>query len=90
MGRTDTITKKYMSDNKKFADVFNYFIYGGKQVITPDNLVEKDAAELGVLNNNGIYAKQKYRDILKRCIIKKTIVIHIYYWDLKIRQKLIM
>lgn len=72
MGRIDTITKKYMSNNKKFADVFNYFIYGGKQVIAPEELMEKDTTELGVLlDENGIYTKQRYRDILKRCIIKK-------------------
>ena len=28
MGNKDIATKKYMSDNVRFADVFNYAIYG--------------------------------------------------------------
>ena len=31
MGNKDIATKKYMSDNIRFADVFNYAIYGGRQ-----------------------------------------------------------
>ena len=33
MGKQDLLAKKYMSDNEKFADVFNYYLYNGKQVI---------------------------------------------------------
>ena len=31
MGIIDTEGKKYLSDNKIFADAFNYLVYGGKQ-----------------------------------------------------------
>ena len=30
MGVADTVTKKYMRENKVFADAFNYLIYGGE------------------------------------------------------------
>ena len=40
MGKQDLLAKKYMSDNEKFADVFNYYLYNGKQVIKPENLHE--------------------------------------------------
>ena len=33
LGLKDTVTTKYMGQNEIFADVFNYFIYNGEQVI---------------------------------------------------------
>ena len=35
MGAADTKTNEYMSDNNRFADVFNFFLYDGEQVINP-------------------------------------------------------
>ena len=35
LGVKDTVTTKYMRQNEIFADAFNYFIYGGEQVINP-------------------------------------------------------
>ena len=46
MGKKDIATKKYMSDNVRFADVFNYAIYGGRQIIKHDMLKEISAEEL--------------------------------------------
>lgn len=34
MGKPDAVTKKYVSRNDIFADIFNHFLYGGKQVIS--------------------------------------------------------
>lgn len=48
MGAKDTATIKYMRQNEIFADAFNYFVYGGKQVISPDSLEELDTRELDV------------------------------------------
>ena len=36
--KTDTITKDYVKDAGVFADIFNYYIYGGRQVILPEQL----------------------------------------------------
>lgn len=33
MNNKDAVTKEYMQDNDVFADVFNYYLYGGKSVI---------------------------------------------------------
>ena len=52
MGKKDIATKKYMSDNVRFADVFNYAIYGGRQIIKHDMLKEISAEEL-LLNGRG-------------------------------------
>ena len=42
MGQKDTITKRYMSKPEYFADAFNYYVFGGEQIIRPENLVEQD------------------------------------------------
>ncbi len=42
MGKRDTITKNYMSRPEIFADVFNQFLYHGRQKILPDRLIELD------------------------------------------------
>ena len=40
--KADTVTKDYVKDAGVFADIFNYFIYGGRQVILPERLIECD------------------------------------------------
>lgn len=72
MGKRDLLSKEYMSDNKKFADAFNYYLYGGKQIIEADNLREENINEIaGLYNGNkkNLYV-EKYRDIIKKCVIK--------------------
>ena len=46
MGKKDAITKDYMNDPCIFADVFNFFMYDGRQVILPEQLHSLDAAEI--------------------------------------------
>lgn len=77
MGRKDTVTKAYMSNNSVFADAFNYLIYGGKTVVDPEKLHELDTTEIAlpfVQEENGTRkeeAVQKYRDVLKSAVIKR-------------------
>lgn len=72
MGKQDLLAKKYMSDNEKFADVFNYYLYNVKQVIKPENLHEESISEIALpyseKNKNTFI--EKYRDIIKRCVVK--------------------
>ena len=67
LGKIDTITKEYMKDPVIFADVFNKFLYHGKQVIRPESLIEMDSAEVVVPYGEGKAGvpEQKYRDALK-------------------------
>ena len=66
MGKIDTVTKEYLSHNDVFADAFNFFLYGGRQVIKPDELRELDTTEMAVIRENGVSeAVQKFRDGLK-------------------------
>ncbi len=67
MGRKDTVTKTYMEQNNIFADAFNYYIFGGQQVIRPDHLKELDTTEMVVpYGSDGAgEPEQKYRDVMK-------------------------
>ena len=67
----DTITKSYMSNPVIFADAFNFFLYGGKQIIQPENLRELDSASIALpYGTDGIELPvQRFRDILKSCTI---------------------
>jgi hypothetical protein len=67
MGKTDTITKKYMKDNRIFADAFNYLIYDGQQVIDPDKLHDMDTTMLAMPYGDDVTGNtvQKFRDELK-------------------------
>lgn len=73
MGKKNVITKQYIKDNEKFADLCNYFLYNGKQVIKAADLTEKDATELALPKGlGGTFAVEKIRDILKNCCIKTS------------------
>ena len=67
MGKTDTITKKYMENPTIFADAFNQFLYHGDQKIDPARLTELDTTEIVVPFGAGGAGvpEQKYRDVLK-------------------------
>ena len=39
MGRIDIEMKNYMSNPERFADLFNFLIYGGQPVIRADALI---------------------------------------------------
>lgn len=47
MGQEDTTTKIFISNNRVFADVFNFFLYNGERVIHPENLRAVDTTETG-------------------------------------------
>ena len=78
MGKKDNIAKAFLADNRRFADLCNYYLFDGKQVINSDDLTEQDTTELidavsstekafGIDERN--LSIQKWRDILKRAII---------------------
>ncbi len=73
MSNKDTLTKKYLANPDIFADAFNYFLFGGKQVIKPDDLQEQDSTELAVIRKmDKLITDQKHRDILKLCTIRRS------------------
>lgn len=63
MGKVDIATKQYMSHRDVIADVFNFYIYDGRQVIKPEKLQKIDTAEVAVpYGNDAEIAVQKLRD----------------------------
>ena len=66
MGKIDTEAKAYLSNKERFCDIFNFWIYDGKNVIKPDDLNELDTTALAIpYGNKARKHVQKYRDILK-------------------------
>ena len=67
LGKTDTVTKDYMKNPLIFADMFNKFLYHGRQVIRPESLTEMDTTEIVVPygGDDAGVPVQKYRDVLK-------------------------
>ena len=66
LGKLDAVAKKYLGKQEAFADVFNYLLFDGKQVIKPNELSELDSNQVAVLfKDNDIQQVQKQRDLLK-------------------------
>ncbi len=72
MGKIDARTHEYLSDNVKFADIINYFIYNGEQIISPNQLHEMDTSEIAFPYKEGESSEiiQRFRDILKYACMK--------------------
>ncbi len=47
--KADTVVKNYWRDNGRFADFFNAALFGGRQVIQPEELIDIDTEESSVL-----------------------------------------
>lgn len=71
MGKADVVTKEYMQDEEVFADVFNYYLYKGKTVLTSSGLKEMDTTEVVSVGQKKQETTQKYRDVLKSAVVKK-------------------
>ena len=74
MGAKDIKSKEYLADNARFADLCNYKLYDGKQVILPEDLQELDSTEvLSILGWDDTEVQtQKWRDLLKVAVVKST------------------
>ena len=65
--KIDTVTKDFIKDNRIFADLFNQYIYGGRQVLLPEQLEERDSTEISLPYGDDETAVpvQKFRDVKK-------------------------
>ncbi len=71
VGIKDDVSNSYMSDNEHFADAFNYYIYGGEQVIKPEDLTPANAVETAVIGElEKMVTAKKTRDVIKNVTIK--------------------
>ena len=46
MSDKDNVSKKYLQDKDRFADLFNFYLYDGQQVIQPAQLREMDTTAI--------------------------------------------
>lgn len=74
MGAKDAKAKEFLSNNERFADLFNYYLFEGRQIIQPSDLCERDTTKvLSIFGTDKKEVhKQKWRDLLKSAIIKTT------------------
>lgn len=69
MGKQDVVTKEYVRNPEIFADICNYILFNGKNVIQPENLSEVDTIELIMKHRKTI---QKSRDLLKHWVMMES------------------
>ena len=72
MTETDKLTKEYMNDKAHFADLLNYKLYGGREVIKPDDLEEMDSKLLyNHISDWGFsdLSLERTKDVIKKCIV---------------------
>lgn len=71
--KPDIVLKNYWSNNEQFADIFNAVLFGGNQVIRPEELEDADTEESTVLEHRDYAESIKVsRDNIK--ISKKSAV----------------
>ena len=71
MSSKDVVSNSYMSNNRHFADAFNFFVYQGRQVIKPDDLVSEDSVEEAIIHKyDKVFTSKKIRDVFKGVKIK--------------------
>lgn len=68
MGKNNTAVRQYLSDTTRFADIVNGTIFGGKQVVHPEELEQVDGESdvLFVDKEGNEKNVQRYRDITMR------------------------
>ncbi len=71
MGQADIATARYLRRNEIFADMFNFFMYNGEEVIDPESLQELDTREIevpyGGTEDTG-QPVQRTRDVIKSVV----------------------
>ena len=68
MGKSDTAVKIWLSDDRRFADLFNGTVFGGKQVVMPEDLEKLDRETDIIITDKRASTKglQRHRDIVKQ------------------------
>ena len=80
MGLQDDVSKEYISDRFRFADMFNNAVFGGEQMVDPERLHEQDSVQTMVMygggrmrgggkRNKDFMSTHRVRDVLKKAVI---------------------
>lgn len=72
MGKVNTAAKQYMKKNENIADLCNFYIYGGRQVVHPEDLSELDTVSIEMIYDEALKKLpiERIRDILKFMTVK--------------------
>ena len=54
MGKVNTAAKQYMKKNENIADLCNFYIYGGRQVVHPEDLSELDTVSIEMIYDEAL------------------------------------
>ena len=76
MGNKETIIIDYLSQPEVFAELFNGYVFGGKQVIQPEDLHETDGRLRFLLTDMESKGKKSTYEVIKRerDIVREVIV----------------
>ena len=68
LGKKDIAEKLYTENNQVFADIVNYMVYDGAEIVHPVDLMELGSEELML---KGEDKQQRYRDVMKKAVIRQ-------------------
>ena len=63
MGEKNAVDYKYLSDNSRYADLFNGVLFGGEQVLIPEKLLGEDTK---LALTGGTVWRERYRDLIRK------------------------
>ena len=63
MGEKNAVDYKYLSDNSRYADLFNGVLFGGEQVLTPEKILGE---ETKLALTGGTVWKERNRDLIRK------------------------
>ena len=63
MGELNAIDYKYLSDNSRYADLFNGVLFGGEQVLVPEKLKGEDTK---LVTTNKEVWRERSRDLIRK------------------------
>ncbi|MBQ7920617.1 MAG: Rpn family recombination-promoting nuclease/putative transposase [Lachnospiraceae bacterium] len=63
MGELNAVDYKYLSDNSRYADLFNGVLFGGEQVLIPDKLTGEDTK---LVTTNETVWRERSRDLIRK------------------------
>lgn len=69
MGKKDIVLTRYFEDDDRYADLLNGYIFCGKQVVSGEDIVEKNGTVSGIWGNvRRRMVFRKYRDLVRKVI----------------------
>ncbi|MFI3213284.1 MAG: Rpn family recombination-promoting nuclease/putative transposase [Eubacteriales bacterium] len=73
MGKENVVTNQYISNPNIFADMINFKVYQGEQIVKADDLRELDVSLLAILEDGKVVKTiEKHRDVVKLWKVMST------------------